>query len=485
MITIVIADDEKLIRAGIAKILRDSINVELEILEAKNGKEALELCIKEQPNVLITDIRMPIMDGVELMKNISQLENKPAMIVSSGFDDFEYAKAAIQNGAIHYILKPLDKKELVEAVEKAISSFRITEQKRNETILKTILDEGRLDSETEISGNHFNNGCYCVAVTGARCKIVLQQILNTVNYSSLESKKGFELVVIPKEALYLIESDLSLNQYVVGISNSCDNISSLRSYKKQAFEAMLQSYFASEEAEQGKRKNGLYYFSEIATEPNFSEIDENYEKLISKINISDIKEIQSGIKNLFTFKADKLEYFASELDYIYNKLKANLFTRFPGYTDNDMYLHLKGIMIENIWQFNSINEWKNSISDYLIYLSELLKKGNTEHPFIEEALEYVKANFKKNINMAIVANQVSVNYTWFSEKFKEHTGMNFNEYLRKLRIEEACKLILKDCYKVYEVAEKSGFSDVKYFMKTFKEETGLSPTEWKKVHRMN
>jgi len=482
MITIVVADDEKLIRAGISKILRDSINVPLEILEAKNGKEALDLCIKEQPNVLITDIRMPIMDGVELMKNVSQLESKPAMIVSSGYDDFEFAKAAIQSGAIHYILKPLDKKELVEAVEKAISSFRDTEQKHNETILKNILEEGRLDSSTEIYGSNFKNGFYCIAVAGARSKSVLQQVLNNIYYYTLESKKGYESVVIPKEALYLIESDLSLNQFVVGISNSCENISSLRSYKKQAFEAMLQSYFSSEGLDKGNRKDGLYYFSKIATQDNFSEFDEAYEKLISKINISEIKDIQSGLNDLLSFDQEKQEFFASELEYIYNKLKSNLFTRFPGYTDNDLYLHLKAIMIENIWQFKSILEWKNCILDYLIYLSELLKKETSEYPFIDEALEYIKANFKKNINMAIVANQVSVNYTWFSEKFKEHTGMLFNEYLRKLRIEEACNLLEKDCYKVYEVAEKSGFGDVKYFMKTFKEVTGLSPTEWKKVH---
>lgn len=482
MITIVIADDEKLIRAGIAKILKDSINVPLEILEAKNGKEALELCIKEQPNVLITDIRMPIMDGVELMKNVSQLETKPAMIVSSGFDDFEFAKAAIQSGAIHYILKPIDKKELVEAVEKAIQSFRVTEQKRNETILKTILDEGRMDSSTELNGINFKNGSYCVAVAGARSKIVIQQVLNSVTYYPLESKKDLECVVIPREALYLIETDLSLNQYVVGISNSFDNVSSLRMYKKQSFEAMLQSYFAVESSKNNIRKNGLYYFSELLIDDNLSDLDSSYEKLISKINIAEIGEIQKSLTELLTFKSDKKEFYASKLDYIYNKLKNNLFTRFPGYTDNDLYLHLKAIMIENIWQFQSLAEWKNCISDYLIYLSELLKKETSEYPFIDEALVYIKENFKKNINMAMVANQVSVNYTWFSEKFKEHTGMLFNEYLRKLRIDEACNLLQKDCYKVYEVAEKSGFGDVKYFMKTFKEETGLSPTEWKKTH---
>ena len=483
MITIVIADDEKLIRAGIAKILRDSIDVPLEILEAKNGKEALELCQKEQPNVLITDIRMPIMDGVELMQNVSKLENKPEMIVSSGYDDFVFAKAAIQSGAHSYILKPLDKKELVEAVEKAIATFRVLEQKRNEESLKNILDEGRVDSSTEISGHKFENGYYCIAINGTNIKNILQQVLNSVDYYVLENKKGFECVVIPREALYLLESDISLNQYVIGVSNSSTNISSLRICRKQAFGAMLQSFFSKGENQNFERKPGLYYYSEISTEPNFSEIDENYEKLILKISIAELKDIQVSLKKLLSFDDEKPEYYASKLSYIYNKLNTNLFTRFPGYTDNDLYLHLKAIMIENIWQLKNLEEWKNCISDYLIYLSELLKKENTEHPFIDEALEYIKTNFTKNINMAMVANQVSVNYTWFSEKFKEHTGMVFNEYLRKMRIDEACRLLLKDCYKVYEVAEKSGFGDVKYFMKTFKEETGLSPTEWKKVHK--
>ena len=137
MIEILIADDEKLIRAGIAKMISKSIeNIELKIVEAKNGQEALEICKTDEPQVLITDIRMPIMDGVELMKNVSALENKPKIIVLSGFDDFVYAKSAIQNGALSYILKPVDKTELINAVEQAITEFRKTEKQKTEDTLK-------------------------------------------------------------------------------------------------------------------------------------------------------------------------------------------------------------------------------------------------------------------------------------------------------------------------------------------------------------
>ena len=135
-------------------------------------------------------------------------------------------------------------------------------------------------------------------------------------------------------------------------------------------------------------------------------------------------------------------------------------------------------MIENIWQFETLAEWKNCVIDYAVYLSTLLKQGTEEYPFINEALDYMKKHFTKNINMAMVANYVSVNYTWFSEKFKEHTGINFNEYIKRLRIECACELLTQGLYKVYEVSERSGFGDVKYFMKTFKESTGMTPGEY-------
>ena len=147
MITVVLADDEKLIRAGLKKILLDSIDIPLEIIEAKNGEEALELCKEKQPEILITDIRMPVMDGVELMKNISELDEvmRPAIIVLSGYDDFSYAKAAIQSGALSYILKPVDKKELITAVNSAIMDSQKDESAKAEKADFVIVNDGSID----------------------------------------------------------------------------------------------------------------------------------------------------------------------------------------------------------------------------------------------------------------------------------------------------------------------------------------------------
>ena len=476
MITVVVCDDEKLIRAGIKKILSENIQIPLNIIEAKNGAEAFELCKTQSPDVLITDIRMPVMDGVELMKQVSALEEKPGIIVLSGFDDFAYAKAAIQSGALSYILKPVDKKELVAAVSDAIEISRKEEQERNEETLKAIANEGRIDSESGFDTEAFQNGYYCISVSGHNSLCILEEILKPVKYYVLEKKKSFFTLVLPKEALFLVTEDMESVPGFIGVSGVEKSLSNLKVARRQAFCAWLENFFDKEKS----KKEKVFHYKD--SNSDFSKLDLSYEKLVGRLDISEPEEIKKCLDKLFDFAEKETDFHnaAEKLNYLYLKITSDLFTRYSSFSEKDLYLNMKSIMIENIWSLKTFDEWLVFVRDYCIYLSALLSRGVVEHPFIEEALEYVAKNFTKNINMAIVANQVSVNYTWFSEKFKEHTGVNFNEYLKNLRIEEAKRLLEKDCYKVYEVAERSGFGDVKYFMKTFREATGKTPTEWKK-----
>jgi YesN/AraC family two-component response regulator len=109
------------------------------------------------------------------------------------------------------------------------------------------------------------------------------------------------------------------------------------------------------------------------------------------------------------------------------------------------------------------------------------KKTETDHiyhSFIEDALVWIGKHFTEDISMMQAANHVSVNYTYFSGKFKEHTGIHFSEYLKRLRINNAMRLLSIGNYRVYEAAWKSGYHDVKYFFKHFKEVTGLTPGEF-------
>ena len=198
MITIVLADDEKLIRAGLKKILLDSIGIPLEIIEAKNGEEAYKLCLEKNPEILITDIRMPVMDGVELMKKISQMEGKkPAIVVLSGYDDFSYAKAAIQSGALSYILKPVDKKELISAVNSAIMDCMKDEKEENEQKFRQIIEKGRLEDVSGLPEITIKNGLRCIVIYGQNSIEALEAVMHGRLYYVVEQTKNSVLIVYP------------------------------------------------------------------------------------------------------------------------------------------------------------------------------------------------------------------------------------------------------------------------------------------------
>ena len=488
MITIVLADDEKLIRAGLNKILKDALDIPIEILEAKNGQEALELCRQKKPEILITDIRMPVMDGVELMKNISAFEEnqRPAIIVLSGYDDFAYAKAAIQSGALSYILKPVDKKELIAAVNSAIMDSMKNEKEQNEEKFRQIIEKGRLDdiSMSGLPEITVKNGLRCIVIYGRDSIKALEAVMGSRRYYVLEQTKNSVLIVYPFDGSEVEYAPSYLDTYIVGISGPADDYSMLRTLRRQAKTAAMQAFFDADTGARltEERRGGLYFWENFNHISDFEQIDKTYEKMISHCDLASAEEMQADIKTLFNCFTDDAKLNSERLYYLYRKINSNLFTRYPGYTDSDIYLHIKSIMIENIFEYKNLAEWESIVLDYAVYLAALLKQNTKESPYITEALEFIKTHFKKNINMAMVANQVSVNYTWFSEKFKEHTGVNFNEYLKRLRIQEAKNLLEKGCYKVYEVAERCGFSDVKYFMKIFRESTGMSPTEWSNKH---
>ena len=476
MITVLIADDEKLIRAGIKKILTDGLAEEINFLEAKNGSEAYELCQNSHPDVMITDIRMPGMDGVKLMRQVSALKPKPAIIVLSGYDDFTYAKAAIENGAIAYILKPVDAEELLHSIEKALGEVKNDAQKKNEEKLRSFIREGHLSEDIASDAAQFaKNGMYCVSMCSPLCNRYDADFLTGISHYVLEQKKEYMMILVAEDSLERIASHPSLTDSVMGISLRSNNISELRHIRQEASIALLQSFFAPD-------RHGVFRFPEEHTVPDFTEIDTNYDKVIANLDLINEEEVRKAVKKFLDFESLEEENHAECLYYAYNKIINGLFKRYPKFNPADTYLYLKGLMIENLIQAATLKEWKTYVLDYVLYLLELLRNQQGRPAYITNAITYIHQHFKEDITMATVANYVSMNYTWFSEKFKEQMGVNFNDYLKRYRMEQAKHLLEKGTYKVYEVAEKTGFKDVKHFMKSFREMNGMSAGEWAKLH---
>lgn len=474
MFKILLADDEKTIRAGIKKIILTNVNEEVSILEARNGDEAFTLCTSELPDLLITDIRMPGTDGVALMQKVSSLAAKPYMIVLSGYDDFSYAKAAITSGALAYVLKPVDRDEFISAVNKGIQLARDSRKKMNESLMQEIASNSD-ESPLSFPREQFPKGLYCLAVNGSKTKETLNRITGSFPCFFLSENSICRFFIIPCEALERIKGSEELANMYTGISplySAPEAQSNLRKIKTQAQVALLSCYFP-------QKHKGIFTLDQSQMPENFADIETSWEKCISFVELHDFESVLKSIKALFDFSGIDEGQKSARLLYLYEKILENLFRRYLSISQNDAYLHSKEVMIERLFRSASVEEWRSFVTDYVIYLAAIFNKQNGGTPFVTKALEYMEKNFTNpDITMATVSNYVSANYTWFSEKFKEQTGTSFNDYLKKLRINKAKELLELGIYKVYEVSQKCGYRDSKHFIKSFHATTGLKPSEW-------
>ncbi len=461
MKTILIADDEKLIRAGIRKILNDNLETKVNFIEARNGQEALELCKNNTIDLIITDIRMPLMDGVQLMKELNTMpeSERPSIIVISGFDDFTYAKAAISAGAVNYILKPIDKKELVDTVTSTLCRNKETKI-REYLALDHILAPGSI----------------CISMMHPDIKNIFNVLTSNILYQVIKETKSYMCILAEEDTAAIINTILETSDIHAGFSSVSVQGQTVLSLQNQSDTALCN--FFTYDSPSGMN---IFQYSERYQIKDFAEIDSSYEKCVSQIDIYNIKSLLKELKAMFDLKNIRPEYRASALFYLYCKITNNLFSRYPGVTKGDSYLNAKQMMIIDMYSCRTLDEWIHLISDYMLYVMTLLKKSTGNYPYINRAIEYINDNYAdSDLTMIAVANQVSVNYTWFSEKFKEQMGINFNEYLKKLRISKAQKLMASGSYKIYEVAEKTGYGTTKNFIKAFRDISGMNPSEWNK-----
>ncbi|HOM24075.1 MAG TPA: response regulator [Termitinemataceae bacterium] len=490
---VLLVDDEKPIRAGLAKIIREHFDAAMEVLEAPHGEAAREVLEKEPVDVVITDIKMPRMDGVALMEYIKghpELE-RPAIIVLSGYDDFTYARAAIGAGASAYLLKPVDKQELIQTIEQALEKIHHRKKLMLEQNLQHFAywnhvnpplkgQSSQLGRPYRIAGIRFNE----------REQVESLEDLKKLVYI-IEEKRYALFCLIYEQDWEKVKNILARCSLQVGYGNVYTYLTAASRALEEARIACLATYLSKEavvgyhhEFSDSEDTDGRSLErGEPLYEQGERKLSENFERLVYQIGSGDTVSLLREIQRIFdpplTQGDEKKGVWLWGLhkllhDRVGDPFKQTLY--------QDPYLYAKHLCLQEIFNYFSFEEYKKDWQDLLLYLDIQLAEKRHPYPFIQEALVYIHRHFTEPINMTVVANHVSVNYTYFSEVFKQVMGINFNEYLKNLRLSHAKELLRKGCYRVYEVAERSGFGDVKYFMKTFKESVGLSPGEYQKYH---
>ncbi len=484
MKTLLIVEDEKLIRQGIrVMVQRSGVPIET-ILECSNGVEALEILKSQQVDVMFTDIRMPKMDGIELVQKVQELDHKPYIVAVSGYDDFSYAVEMLRNGVQEYILKPVEREKIVGILKKL--DEKITDRK-NETVVDRKIGRQQIryllanpnatESEITLLKSKYERTFYPDGYVICRYESNVEIEENESVMEFTEVCEGGLCIVDEKDIGAFLKSELP--EKAVGISGIHHGFEELKDAFEEAGAARMSAFVRMEQVNyedtlevkipQGLIENAARLLSEqtrmqrmqlIGTEKT-ADLIEQWERLFS--------ETKMGHLALSDFVSE-IRLFIGEVGKIYRN----------SVSDEELgclekYNHILG--------YSDIETYQNDLMDWIIALHEQINNtqgNNRNHQKMKKAVEYVQENYNKDLNMAVVSNYISMNYSMFSFAFKQYTGSNFVNYLKDIRIREAKKLLTETDMRVIEISREVGYDNEKNFMKIFKSSCGVSPTEYRK-----
>lgn len=492
---ILIVDDEKFIRVGMRSILERFRPGSYNVTESKNGQEAIELIESQEFDIVITDIRMPKLNGLEFAKQISKRFKSIKVIILSGYNDFNYAIESMKYGVKGYLLKPVEcvkMLELLDDIEKDLlqeenNSKTIKEYSKNQ-IKYILLKENIEYQEIEKIVSHmkmriFENPYY-VAVIHGKSKYCenFKKSFDDFYHEGLEISfydyKG-DLVLIchykiclQKFMYEILEEQIGIN---IGVSEISQDKNDIKRLYSQAGEASEFAYIKSD--------SKIVSYMDIKKRPiEISGYNKLVMLLIQKLESNDFGDIEQMIAEIFDrdkILASQISLFHSLIEMINKDIFEYLKNKIPQMFNK---LILKYERISDYRQFDNLDTYIDEFVDFMREVNKYIKDMKlrmSNGKDIDVAIDYIKDNYFRDINMAMVSNYVSLNYTYFSQLFKEQTGMNFVDYLKQIRVEKAKKLLKETDLKVYEIAEKVGFQNPKHFMKTFKIMLDMSPSEFR------
>lgn len=403
MLKILLVDDEPTVRKGMLTCIDWNEHGFTIVGEATNGAVALEKALQLRPHIILSDICMPVMDGIELVQNLKEQLPDSKVIIMSGYDEFEYAKSLMKMKVTDYLLKPVAEEELIEVLCK---------------LAREIEDEELKKSEMETA-----NRLLCENLPQLKSKF-MKKILDGSIPASSKFPKWTGLIKArpqPDHCSYAV------------LLMALDN-----------FGAMAGKISAEEQE--------LY----------------NY----AVVNIAEeiINQTAAGFISYHGF-----EYFTG-LIFVNNENPCDL-----DKISQEITVSLKKYL--DLRAFTVINEPVANIADIgisyhkaLDLINEKMFKG--KRTIIQIALRYIEDNYDKDISLAAVAKASYVTPNYLSRVFKEEMNTNFVDWLNQLRIQKAKDLLAFTGLKAYEIAEKVGYKDYKYFSAIFKKLTGSSPKDY-------
>ena len=538
MLKLFIADDDKIIRQGLRTMLEKFPERYLVIGEAANGRKAISAITELKPDIVITDIKMPVMDGVELIEKLNELESKPKIIVLSGYDDYKYVRSTMKYGAEDYILKPVENKTFFELLDKINDNIAGERERKKHVLLFTkhvmegtqvlkerlVLDivrhsqEAKRDYEQRLQElgifgavrymlaliliddlykqkEEEVRGLHAATTDRLRCAIHTEAVCfeGRVEVLTADQNDCILILFLSREAApekmekYISCFLQQLNQKIIkdenftvtaGVGESFDDLERAAIYYFRTFFALNRRFY------EGKNRiitsiPETYCYEHL----DQSKLNEELSLLLNFIEIGDnrgvrrsVTAIMEKVKSLNVSPDD----FREILSYMVQRIYA-LSHEFREASENLSFQD--GGLFFFIKELDTLQELEEYLPNEFSHTVERMNMSRREKSkkVIEMAKEYIFNHYKENITLNSVSAVVFLNPTYFSELFRKETGKNFIDFLIETRIKAAKKLLVKPENKVYEVGQMVGYEEASSFNRAFKRTVGISPAEYRNI----
>ncbi|MCO0598626.1 response regulator transcription factor [Peribacillus sp. FSL K6-1552] len=498
MYNVFLVDDEPFIIEGMRALVPwEDYGLKV-VGEASNGSEAIKKLETCHVDILLTDIMMPIMDGLELISTLKERHPNTKYIVLSGYEEFEYVKKGMKLGIENYLLKPVNEQELISTLENSIEKLeKSTNNEEAYTILRDNTIWRCLNQDIDAKEWRERVELYSLEFDGQNLAVVLMQISDGEHENSSFFRKRVEELF---QSVCIINPDGELILLVSfncedGLKKKLDELNMLfAGYVSGKYHINVGSFVCStsELYKSYQRAKELSSYRLVLKESGL--ITDELTKQYTQASLSTSNELDDLKRYIVGSEQEKaFLWIKGAFDEINKSTKKVAPTIIRGFAieivtsiQKDVSSHANdqtvGI-VKRILEAYSIGILVDILIDFIEGIFRTLEqKSEHRSPIIQSVVQYIQEHFYEELSLKTLSYKFHINSIYLGQLFQKETGLVFSEYINHLRLEKAKQLLRGTHLKAGIIGKQVGYSDSAYFYKQFKKAVGITPSAWRTMN---